>query len=275
MTDDGRAPAPAAAVTEDPTRWREVARSGRFDLAFRQRLLAVGEETEADVPHDAVALRTLGEVQGLLHDKAWTRAERRLEQIETWPDWIDREAVTRDVTRLAASGRILDRRDVDAALEELAAFEGEPPGAFEAERLTQLGTARILDDEAEAARRCFEEALDADPHHPRAIVNLGNVALEAGEVDRAIELYQRALEIDDSFSNAHHNLGVAYRRKGEIGKSVRALRRAQRADRSRDASAAREDVRGLGQRLSGRPLRWLLWALVAGGVVWFLLQRGG
>jgi tetratricopeptide (TPR) repeat protein len=275
VSDDAATPAPAPGATEDPTRWREVARAGRFDLALRQRLLAVGEGTEPDVQEDAVALRTLDEVKGLLHDKAWSRAERRLEQLETWPDWIDGEAVARDVGRLAASGRILDRRDVDAALEALAAFEGEPAGAFEAERLTQLGTARILDDEAEAARRCFDEALEIAPNHPRAIVNLGNVSLEAGEVDRAIELYQRALQIDDSFANAHHNLGVAYRRKGEIGKSVRALRRAQRADRSRDATAAREDVRGLGQRLSGRPVRWLLWALVAGGVVWFLLQRGG
>jgi tetratricopeptide (TPR) repeat protein len=262
-------------AADDPTRWREVARAGRFELALRQRLLAVGEGAEPDRPADAVALRTLDEVQGLLRDKAWSRAERRLEQLEDAPDWLDREAVERDVARLAETGRALERRDVDAALAGLAAFEGAAPGPFEAERLTQVGTARILDDEGEAAARCFERALEADPNHPRAIVNLGNVALEAGEVDRAIELYQRALQIDDGFANAHHNLGVAYRRKGEIGKSVRALRRAQRAERSRDASAAREDVRGLRNRMSGRRLRWLLWAVVAAVVVGFLLRRGG
>jgi tetratricopeptide (TPR) repeat protein len=273
--DAAAGPAVPAGAAEDPTRWREVARAGRFDLAIRQRLLAVGEGEEADDPADAIALRTLDEVQGLLRDKAWSRAERRLEQIEAWPDWIDRAAVERDVARLAEIGRTLERRDVGAALEGLAAFEGASAGPFEAERLTQQGTAHVLDGQSEAAARCFERALEADPDHPRAMVNLGNVALEGGEVDRAIELYQRALQVDDGFANAHHNLGVAYRRKGEIGKSVRALRRAQRAERSRDATAAREDARGLRQRMSGRPLRWVVWGVVAAAVVWFLLQRGG
>jgi tetratricopeptide (TPR) repeat protein len=267
--------ADAAQRGDDPRRWRELAAEGRFEAALRSRLVAVGEGAEPDDADDAAALRALADAQGLLREKAWRRAARRIVELEARPDWLDVEAAAADLAVLADAGAALDARDVDASLEALARFAGREDGPFEAERLTQLGTARVLDGDDEEARRCFAAALERDPKHPRALVNLGNVALEDGEVDEAIALYERALAVDDGFANAHHNLGVAYRRKGEIGKSVRALRRAQKAERARDATAARDEVRGLGRRLSGRNLRWLLWGVVAAAVVWVLLERGG
>lgn len=272
---DGTDRVAATDRVDDPRRWRELAAEGRFETALRSRLVAVGEGAEPDDAAAASALRALADAQGLLREKAWRRAARRVEELEARPDWLDVEAAAADLAVLADAGAALDARDVDASLEALERFAGREDGPFEAERLTQLGTARVLDGDDDEARRCFAAALELDPKHPRALVNLGNVALEGGEVDEAIALYERALEVDDGFANAHHNLGVAYRRKGEIGKSVRALRRAQKAERSRDATAAREEVRGLGRRLSGRNLRWLLWGAVAAVVVWVLVERGG
>ena len=268
------ADAPVSALSADPRRWREVAQDGRFEDAARLRVIAVGEGAETDSEKDRSAIRALADAQGLLREKAWSRAQRVVAEVDAKPDWIDWSQVENDLVTLAAAGTALDRRDVDEALEALAAFEGREDGPFEAERLTQLGTARILDDDPEAARACFERALELDPRHPRAMVNLGNVALEDGRVDDAIAQYEAALRIDDAFANAHHNLGVAYRRKGQVGKSVQALRRAQRVERSHDTRAAREEVRGLGERLKGRTGRWLLWGAAATVVIWILLERG-
>lgn len=258
----------------DPRRWREVARDGRYEDAARLRVIAVGEGAETDSEEDRSALRALADAQKLLREKSWSRAQRIVAEVEARPAWIDWPTVEGDMATLAAAGAALDRRDVDEALEALAAFEGREDGPFDAERLTQLGTARILDDDSASARACFERALELDPRHPRAMVNLGNVALEDGRVDDAIAQYEAALKVDDAFANAHHNLGVAYRRKGQVGKSVQALRRAQRVERSHDARTAREEVRGMGERLKGRTTRWLLWGAAAAVVVWILLERG-
>lgn len=267
----GGAPGPA----DDPRRWREVAAEGRFEPALRLRTIAIGEGAEADAPDDAEALSTLAAVQDMLRQKAWRKAERRMAELEARPTWIDVPAAAADAAALAEAGTALDARDVEATLAALGPMEARAGGPFEAERLTQLGTAKILDGDGDEARACFEAALALDPRHARALVNLGNVALEAGEVDAAIETYERALQIDDGFANAHHNLGVAYRRKGQIGKSVRSLRRAQKAERAVDARSAREEVRGMREKLGGgRALRWALWGVTAAVVVWLLVTRG-
>ena len=253
--------------------WREAAAAGRFDEAERLRAIAVAAALEPDDEDERAALRSLAAIQASLRSKAWGTAERRAAEEHAWPAWLDGDRVASDAAVLAASGAALERREVDPALTALAPLADLPPGPFEAERLTQLGTAFVLDGSDDEARSCFTRALEVDPTHPRALVNLGNVALEAGEVDEAIERYQQALRVDEDFANAHHNLGVAYRRKGMIGKSVRSLRRAQRADRKRDAHQAREDVRALRGRGAGRSLRWLGWgALAALGVWWFFLR---
>ena len=253
--------------------WREAAVAGRYDEAERLRALAVAAATEPDDEDERAALRSLAAIQASLRGKSWRIAERRAAEDHAWPGWVDGDRIASDVAVLAASGAALERREVEQALEALGPLAELPPGPFEAERLTQLGTAFVLEGSDAEARGCFTRALEVDPTHPRALVNLGNVALEAGEVDEAIERYQQALRIDEDFANAHHNLGVAYRRKGMIGKSVRSLRRAQRADRKRDAREAREDVRGLRGRGAGRSLRWLGWGALVALIVWWFVLR--
>lgn len=257
----------------DPRSWREVASAGRYEEAERLRTLAVGESADENDEIERAAVRALAAMQLSLRTKAWRTAARRPDEVEAWPDWIDGARVERDVTALAETGAALERRDVVDALATLEAMGEASPGPFEAERLTQLGTAYVLHGDDDEARRCLEAALALDGQHVRAHVNLGNVALESGDVDHAIERYHAALQIDDAFANAHHNLGVAYRRKGMIGKSVASLRKAQRAERRHDAREAREDVRSIGTRVRGRRLRWGVGLVLLVAVVWWLFGR--
>jgi len=257
----------------DPRDWRQAARAGRFQEALRLRTVAVGEGAEPGDVDEASTLAALADVQDALRGKAWKTAARRAGEVESWPEWLDGDRVDSDVSTLTAAGAALERRDVDTALEALAALGDLPAGPFEAERLTQLGTARILDGEAEQAEACFTRALELDPQHLRALVNLGNVALETGDLDAAIQRYEAALRIDDAFANAHHNLGVAYRKRGQIGRSVAALRRAQRAERGRNAREAREDVRAWREQAGARWIPRLLWAAVGAALLWWVLSR--
>lgn len=256
-----------------PGTWREVAREGRYEDAERLRAIAVGEGIEVDDDEERRALATLAAVQSSLRSKTWRTAARRAAESTANLAGIDGDRVRDDAAVLADAGAALERREVDVAVELLTPLGERPPGPFESERLTQLGTARILDGDDAAAKSCFEQALALDPRHTRALVNLGNVALEAGEVDAAIEHYQAALRIDETFANAHHNLGVAYRRKGMVGKSVASLRRAQRAERRHDAREAREDVRAIGGRVRGRRVRQIALLVLAAGLAWWFFVR--
>lgn len=111
----------------------------------------------------------------------------------------------------------------------------------------------------EEAARAYREALEADPGHARALINLGRllhvegdpagaaalyrralasepenpvaaydlaVALEdVGDVDGAIGLYCRAVRLEPGHADAHHNLARLYERTGNERKAFRHLLR--------------------------------------------------
>lgn len=258
---------PAAGVDRDdvPTApdWRDELSAGRFGSAHHAYLVSGGQDAGV-----RVALSALSDVEMMVRDKAWNRALKRFAQIEERPALVPWSRLESDLQRLRRSGEALDRRRPDDALAELDGLES---GLFDAEAQTQRGTALIYDDRLEDAERCFQQALEADPRHFRALTNLGNVALEQGRVDDAIAAYERALAMNDSFANAHHNLAVAYRRKGQLSKSVRHLRRAQRLMQRHDVDDARARLGSLARGRSLPTLRWLLYAAAA--IVLYLLLK--
>lgn len=262
MTDAGPASPTQGAILD----WREAVAIGRFGAA-RQAYVTAGESDEAV----RRALGTLADVEASLREKSWSRAEKRLHELEVRPPFLDWEALEADLATLRRSGEALDKRDPDAALEALEAVRGV---SFAAEAETQRGTARIFNDDLEGARTCFERALELDPSHYRALTNLGNVELEQGNVDDAIAAYERALKLNDDFANAHHNLGVAYRRKGNVTKSVRSLRRAQRSLQRHDTAEARTRLREMGSKNASKALKWVLYAGVALAAYLLLRSRG-
>jgi len=248
--------------------WRTLTALGRFGLALQA--LRIGQEADADTVE---ALGALADVESAVRSKGLARARKRFDRIETRPAeliaWDDAAA---DLDVLAIAVPAVDRRELDEARAALAALRTD---LFAAERDALLGTIAVLEGDTAAGLVAFEAALARDPSHVRAWTNRGNLRLEAGDVDGAIADYEQALRLDEGFANAHHNLGVAYRRKGQVAKSVASLRRAQKHASRRDAEEARATVAGAGRSAGGgRWRRWIVIALVAAGVLWWLQQRG-
>lgn len=111
-----------------------------------------------------------------------------------------------------------------------------------AEALNVLGVLHALREETDQARQSFENALDADPDHYRARMNLGNLALEAGDPAGAEAQYREVLKIAPDYDGAHHNLGVALRRQGKLQASVSSIRKAQRLGMRRTQQDAKEEM---------------------------------
>jgi tetratricopeptide (TPR) repeat protein len=248
--------------------WRESLAAARFEEAHRRFLMSPDAGTDASSRR---ALEALADLQQFVRDKAWGRAQRRLERIDEKPPLLDWTALASELELLAEGARRLERLEPDEALELLAAGEVR---FFPAELANQQGTARVYAGEIDEAKREFLASIELDPRHYRAHTNLGNAWLESGDVDAAIACYERALAVNDEFANAHHNLGVAYRRRGDVGRSVRQLRRAQRAQQQSEKEHARERLSESGGGTGLKALRWLLYAALAAVVLAILKNRG-
>lgn len=79
---------------------------------------------------------------------------------------------------------------------------------------------------SEDAQRAYERALEIDPDHADAHVNLGRLLHEQGAPAAAEEHYRRALEIDPDHETAAFNLGVALEDLGRVASAIDAYRRA-------------------------------------------------
>lgn len=80
------------------------------------------------------------------------------------------------------------------------------------------------------ARTAYERALELEPGHADALVNLGRLRHEAGDTPGARGYYERALEAKPSHAVAAFNLGVALEDLGEQKGAIRSYRRALRHD---------------------------------------------
>ena len=90
-----------------------------------------------------------------------------------------------------------------------------------------------VDLEAEAperARDAYLQALELDPGHAEAHLNLGRLLHEAGEVAEAEVHYRTALEADPASARAFYNLGVALEDQGRRSGAVEAYEAALRLD---------------------------------------------
>ena len=247
---------------ETTANWTDYLVQGRFGEAHRAYVIIEGDDLEL-----RQVLATLADIEGFVRDKSWSKALAKLDRLEDPPEIVDWQGLKQDLQSLWESGKALDQRSPEKALETL---RSRSTPFFEAEVEAQRGTALVFDNEVDEAKAHFERAVDLDPKHYRAITNLGNLSLEAGNVNEAIVLYERALKLNDDFSNAYHNLGIAYRRKGQFTKSVRMLKRAQRALNRRDTASARTQ---LANRTGGGG-RYIRWILIGGAaVVLYLILR--
>ena len=131
--------------------------------------------------------------------------------------------------RIRADGQVLF--DFDTA--ELA--RKAAPVALEAARAREAVTDAIgwyergCDlEEADPgeARACYRRALELDPSHPAAHLNLGRLLHEAGDPVAAAAHYRLALAADEHDATAWFNLGVALEDSGEAEGALEAYTRA-------------------------------------------------
>jgi len=89
-----------------------------------------------------------------------------------------------------------------------------------------LNLGRLLHeaDEVEAAEKHYRLALSSRPQDPTAAYNLGVSLQDLGRYQDAIRAYGRAIQWDPESADAHHNLAQIYE---EIGRSRLALRHYQ------------------------------------------------
>ncbi len=79
--------------------------------------------------------------------------------------------------------------------------------------------------ELEAAEAHYRLALEARPGDVTAAFNLGVVSEDLGKSEQAIDAYRRAIAADDACADAHYNLSGLYERAGDKTSALRHLKR--------------------------------------------------
>jgi tetratricopeptide (TPR) repeat protein len=140
--------------------------------------------------HLAIAALDRGDVE---------QAERLASQaVESYPQ--DAQA------RRSLAEALWRRGKTSAALEQLEHARQLAPN--EPTLLVQLGEMYLGLDQWESARTLAAEALDADPHSPRAWLLRGDTFRAAGRLDEALADYTRALGLDSDDPQTLRRLSV-------------------------------------------------------------------
>ena len=87
-----------------------------------------------------------------------------------------------------------------------------------------LGRLQHEDGQLEEARRQYEQALESAPGHSTAAYNLGVVLEDLGEIDGAIQAYQLAIASDQEMADAYYNLARLYDQAGDRASALRHLK---------------------------------------------------
>lgn len=139
-----------------------------------------------------------------------------------------RAALDRGTSLAQAARRLRLERQGQMSLH----FESAPPHVipfrrpgeenYSAEDWYQIGV-EIDEDPADFVRatHAYERALELDPHHVGALVNLGNIHYRTGQIDEARRLYERALALDPRNPKVHYNLGNVYDDLKEFRTAIR------------------------------------------------------
>ena len=156
----------------------------------------------------------------------------------------------------AETGQYLLELDISVADGELSVLARSTDEPDNAEDWFARGW-ELEEDDAQQARRAYEQALQLDPAHSDATINLGRLLHEAGEhleaervyragmrhsgrdalllfnlavllqdVGRepeAIRIYEAALQEDASLADCHYNLALAYEATGDPKRAIRHL----------------------------------------------------
>ncbi len=147
---------------------------------------------------------------------------------------IGDEVVVRDGSRLwgVHSGQgVLDFDEPHAApAAPTLAWRDAAPASTETAQGWYGRGVELEGGDPERARDAYRRALELDPEHPAANVNLGRLLHEAGQTEAAERHYRCALRRRPHDPVAAFNLGVALEDLGRTGEAVDAYKRALRTD---------------------------------------------
>jgi tetratricopeptide (TPR) repeat protein len=140
---------------------------------------------------------------------------------ETWEPVSGQRLLDFDVAELAEAVRPLARQAVEEAREHDEELDGEC--------WFELGLELEAAAPAEAIE-AYHRALEIDPEHADAHLNLGRLLHEEGEISSAETHYRRALALRPDDATAAFNLGVALQDRKRWRAAVVAYRRAVEID---------------------------------------------
>jgi protein O-GlcNAc transferase len=101
---------------------------------------------------------------------------------------------------------------------------GEEPAQGEAaQRAYQRANRLVRAGRLEESIAAYLAALDHDPRHTRALLNLGAVHARLGQAGAAADAWQRALAIDPELTAARANLAGLLQRQGDLAGAARHL----------------------------------------------------
>jgi tetratricopeptide (TPR) repeat protein len=85
---------------------------------------------------------------------------------------------------------------------------------------------RMLHEEGAplAAQQHYRRALETDPSHPTAAFNLGVALEDLGRLNEARNAYLRAIDLDPENADAHYNLAGLYERRADKAAALRHLK---------------------------------------------------
>ncbi|HEX6588288.1 MAG TPA: tetratricopeptide repeat protein [Longimicrobiales bacterium] len=143
--------------------------------------------------------------------------------------------------------------DFRTRIRELPCVQADPPAAElarDADAWFEHGI-EVEAADAEQARRAYLRAIELEPLHADALVNLGRLLHERGDVADAAERYRRALAARPGHATAAYNLGVALEDLGRVEEAIDAYRAALRVDQS--LADAHYNLAGLYETAGDRP----------------------
>lgn len=250
--DWGRAQAAASLTHADPDLHAAIAGVAAFQTDIRARRFAAARRALASY---CTALGAAARLPELANDVALLHSLAAPQTLEAALRALDYQQ------------RIAEPAELQAQLQPALAH-----ALTEAEAHNALGILHALREEPQQAREQFLAALDADPGHYRARMNLGSLALEAGDAASAEAEFREVLKMAPEYEGVHHNLGVALRQQGKVAEGVKHIRRAQRLQNQRTRQDTRDDVQ---EQMRLNPQLRLIRAVVIGLILlvaaWLLL----
>jgi len=94
-----------------------------------------------------------------------------------------------------------------------------------------LGTLYYNRQDFPSAEKHYRLAIQADPRYALAYFDLGNVLDETGRIDDAITAYRTAIQLAPTYADAHYNLALAHERQRQPRRALEHWKAYARLDR--------------------------------------------